>query len=45
MLRGLREKEIRTLSELKIDAYLAFPPHPQELRARGFRNVLVSTAV
>jgi NitT/TauT family transport system substrate-binding protein len=29
----------------KIDAYLAFPPHPQELRARGFGNVLVSTAV
>jgi NitT/TauT family transport system substrate-binding protein len=28
----------------KIDGYLAFPPHPQELRARGFRNVLVSTA-
>jgi NitT/TauT family transport system substrate-binding protein len=29
----------------KIDAYLGFPPHPQELRARGFRNVLVSTAM
>jgi NitT/TauT family transport system substrate-binding protein len=28
----------------KIDGYLGFPPHPQELRARGFRNVLVSTA-
>jgi NitT/TauT family transport system substrate-binding protein len=28
----------------KIDAFLGFPPHPQELRARGFRNVLVSTA-
>jgi len=29
----------------KIDAFLGFPPHPQELRARGFRNVLVSTAM
>jgi NitT/TauT family transport system substrate-binding protein len=29
----------------KIDAFLGFPPHPQELRARGFRNVLVSTAL
>jgi NitT/TauT family transport system substrate-binding protein len=28
----------------KIDAYLSFPPHPQELRARGFRNILISTA-
>src|SRR6516225_1640738 len=29
----------------KIDAFLGFPPHPQELRARGFGNVLVSTAM
>jgi NitT/TauT family transport system substrate-binding protein len=29
----------------KIDAYLAFPPHPQELRARGIGHVLVSTTV
>ena len=29
----------------KIDAFLAFPPHPQELRARGFDHVLVSTAL
>jgi NitT/TauT family transport system substrate-binding protein len=29
----------------KIDAYLGFPPHPQELRSRGFRNILVSTAL
>jgi NitT/TauT family transport system substrate-binding protein len=29
----------------KIDAYLGFPPHPQELRARGFRNILLSTAL
>ncbi len=29
----------------KIDAFLGFPPHPQELHARGFKNVLVSTAL
>jgi NitT/TauT family transport system substrate-binding protein len=28
----------------KIDAFLAFPPHPQELRARRIGHVLVSTA-
>jgi NitT/TauT family transport system substrate-binding protein len=28
----------------KIDAFLAFPPHPQELRARRLGHVLVSTA-
>jgi NitT/TauT family transport system substrate-binding protein len=28
----------------KIDAFLGFPPHPQELRARGVGHVLVSTA-
>ena len=29
----------------KIDAYLGFPPHPQELRARRVGHVLVSTAI
>jgi NitT/TauT family transport system substrate-binding protein len=28
----------------KIDAFLGFPPHPQELRARHVGHVLVSTA-
>jgi NitT/TauT family transport system substrate-binding protein len=28
----------------KVDAFLAFPPHPQEMRARGFGQVIVSTA-
>ena len=28
----------------KIDAFLGFPPHPQELRARGFSNILIRTA-
>ena len=28
----------------EIDAYLAFPPHPQELHARGFSNILIRTA-
>src|SRR5215472_405203 len=29
----------------KIDAFLGFPPHPQELRARQVGHVIVSTAV
>jgi len=29
----------------KIDAYLGFPPHPQELRARQVGHVIVNTAV
>jgi NitT/TauT family transport system substrate-binding protein len=28
----------------KIDAFLGFPPHPQELRARHVGHVLISTA-
>jgi NitT/TauT family transport system substrate-binding protein len=35
---------IELFAQGKIDAFLGFPPHPQELRARGFRNVLVRTA-
>ena len=37
-------KALELFAQGKIDAYLGFPPHPQELRARGFRNVLVNTA-
>jgi NitT/TauT family transport system substrate-binding protein len=29
----------------KVDAYLGFPPYPQELRAHGIGHVLVSTAM
>ena len=29
----------------KIDAFLGFPPEPQELRGRGIGHVIVSTAV
>ena len=29
----------------KVDAYLGFPPHPQELRARQVGQVIVNTAV
>jgi NitT/TauT family transport system substrate-binding protein len=42
---GASVNQVELFAQGKIDAYLAFPPHPQELRARGFRNVLVSTAV
>ena len=33
----------RLLEEEKIDAYLGFPPEPQELRARGAGHVIFST--
>jgi NitT/TauT family transport system substrate-binding protein len=36
---------VELFAQGKVDAFLGFPPHPQELRARGFRNVLVSTAM
>jgi len=29
----------------KVDAFLAFQPEPQDLRARGFRNVVVNSAL
>ena len=33
---------IELFAQGKIDAYLGFPPHPQELRARQFGHVIVS---
>ena len=38
-------ESIRLLAEGKIDAFLAFPPEPQELRARKIGHVLVNTTV
>jgi NitT/TauT family transport system substrate-binding protein len=38
-------ESIRLLAEGKIDAYLGFPPEPQELRARKVGHVLVNSAV
>ena len=35
----------RLLAEGKVDAYLAFPPDPQELRARGIGHVVVNSSV
>jgi NitT/TauT family transport system substrate-binding protein len=35
----------RLLAEGKVDAYLGFPPDPQELRARKVGNVVVNSAV
>jgi NitT/TauT family transport system substrate-binding protein len=35
----------RLLTEGKIDAFMAFPPQTQELRAKGFRHVVVSSSV
>jgi NitT/TauT family transport system substrate-binding protein len=36
---------IRLLGERKIDAYLGFPPEPQELRAKKIGHVVVNSAV
>jgi NitT/TauT family transport system substrate-binding protein len=35
---------VELFAQGKIDAFLGFPPHPQELRARRVGHVLVSTA-
>lgn len=39
------EQEMRLLSEGKIDAFMAFPPEPQELRAKRVGHVLLNTAI
>jgi NitT/TauT family transport system substrate-binding protein len=39
------DESIRLLSEGKIDAFLGFPPAPQELRAQQIGHVLVNSAV
>jgi NitT/TauT family transport system substrate-binding protein len=38
-------ESMRLLAEGTIDAYLGFPPEPQELRARKIGHVVVSSAV
>jgi NitT/TauT family transport system substrate-binding protein len=38
-------ESIRLLTEGKIDAYLGFPPEPQELRAKKIGHVVVNSAV
>ena len=38
------EEAIRVLAEGKIDAYLGFPPEPQEMRAKKIGHVVVNTA-
>jgi NitT/TauT family transport system substrate-binding protein len=35
----------RLLAEGKVDAYLGFPPDPQEFRARKVGHVVVNSAV
>ena len=36
---------LELFAEGKVDAFLGFPPEPQELRARGFNRVILSTAL
>jgi len=38
------EEAMRLLAEGKIDAYLGFPPEPQEMRAKKIGHVVVNTA-
>jgi NitT/TauT family transport system substrate-binding protein len=38
------EESMQLLAEGKVDAYLAFPPEPQELRAKKIAHVVVNTA-
>jgi NitT/TauT family transport system substrate-binding protein len=38
------EEAVRLLAEGKIDAYLGFPPEPQEMRAKQIGHVVVNTA-
>jgi NitT/TauT family transport system substrate-binding protein len=37
------EESMRLLAEGKVDAYMAFPPEPQELRAKRIGRVIVNT--
>src|SRR5262249_14959533 len=39
------EESIRLLSQGEIDAFIGFPPEPQELRARRIGHVVVNSAV
>jgi NitT/TauT family transport system substrate-binding protein len=39
------EESKRLLAEGKVDAYVAFPPDPQELRANGIGHVVVNSAM
>jgi NitT/TauT family transport system substrate-binding protein len=40
-----RAEAMQLLTEGKIDAFLGFPPEPQELRAKGIGHVVVNSAV
>jgi NitT/TauT family transport system substrate-binding protein len=44
-VRDSAAQPLELFAERKIDAYLALPPEPQVLRARGVGHVIVSTAV
>jgi NitT/TauT family transport system substrate-binding protein len=41
----LEGNAMELFAEGKVDAFLGFPPEPQELRARGFSRVILSTAL
>jgi NitT/TauT family transport system substrate-binding protein len=40
-----RAEAMQLLTDGKVDAFLGFPPEPQELRAKGVRHVVVNSAL
>jgi NitT/TauT family transport system substrate-binding protein len=44
-VRSTSPKPIELFAEGKIDAFLGFPPEPQELRARKIGRVIVNSAI
>ena len=44
-VRDLSGEVVELFVQGKIDAFLGFPPEPQDLRARGIGHVIVNTAV
>jgi NitT/TauT family transport system substrate-binding protein len=45
MVNDPAAKPLELFAQGKLDAYLAFPPHPQELHARKLGHVILRTAV
>jgi hypothetical protein len=45
MIRITTRERVALFAEGKTDAFLGFPPEPQELRARGFSRVILNTVM
>jgi NitT/TauT family transport system substrate-binding protein len=42
---GTPDKTMRLFTDAKVDAFLGFPPQPQELRARKIGHVIINTSL